>query len=130
MRNKPIDETGRLRVGCCTSYKKKINYFRNAISKLYDAVSSTVAARRDALKEIVANYLRLISVGVFPCRLSSVPEDFKTVELREFAVSKEPFCLKYVPDMFITQEMCGKAVSNYPRCLNYIPDKLKTIGMC
>ena len=75
-----------------------MNYFRNAISKLYDAVSNTVAATRDAFAEIVVNYLRVISVGIFPGMLSSVPEDFKTEELCEEAVSKEPWCLKYVPD--------------------------------
>ena len=65
----------------------KMNYFRNAISKMYDAVSSTVAARHDVLEEILVNYLMVISVKFLPGMLSSVPEDFKTEELCDEAVS-------------------------------------------
>ena len=35
----------------CVYIIKKISYFRNAISKLYDAVSAPVAATQDALAE-------------------------------------------------------------------------------
>ena len=58
-----------------------MNYFRNAIAKLYDAISAPVASTRDALNKKVVNYLRLLSVENFPWY---VPEEFR----RETGMSK------------------------------------------
>ena len=62
-----------------------MNYFSNAISKLYDAVSAAVAER-------VLN----IFVRNFPQMIRNIPE------MCEISVSKDPWFLKFVPDSLKT----------------------------
>ena len=76
-----------------------MNYFRNAMSKLYDAVSASVAER--VLNILVRNFLQI---------LQYIPEQFKTLEMCEQAVKEYAELFRFVPDEFITQEICDQVV--------------------
>ena len=43
----------------------------------------------------------------------SFPDQYKTQEMCDKAVSEDPFSLGYCPDKYITQKMCDEAVANF-----------------
>ena len=62
-----------------------------------------------------------------PSMLQNVPDEYKTKEMCEKAVSKDPHMLKYVPNRYKTQAMCSKAVLKEPELLEYVPNRLKKL---
>ena len=59
-----------------------------------------------------------------------VPEEFKTPELCEIAVTSNGWALKYVPDELITPRLCYVAIKNDGTTLELVPEELRTFELC
>ena len=59
----------------------------------------------------------------------SVPDQYKTQEMRDKVVFKEPSVLKYCIDNYKIQEMCYKAVGAFLTTVNFVSDWFATNKM-
>ena len=62
--------------------------------------------------------------------LKYVPEELKTPELCELAVTSNGWALQYVPDELITPRLCYVAIKNDGTTLELVPEELRTFELC
>ena len=69
-------------------------------------------------------------VKIFPYLSRYFPDQCKTQQMCDNAITENGGTLKSVPDCYKNQEMCNKTDENYPHALEFVPEYYKAQNMC
>jgi hypothetical protein len=58
--------------------------------------------------------------------MSYIPEQFRTKELCETAITDYGYWLKELPSALMSEEFCRLAVNSYGKALEFVPDQYMT----